>query len=1092
MKYIFLILICFLSLTGYSQVIQNRANGSVTVQDARWKGLLNMFVPLYADTTAANVQKGIDSTGAIIYTYNNGSLWYRVCCPKHWVLVGTGGSGSGELFAVGDSTATGTRYFNAKSHYFTIDSLNRYILLSYNTDSSTFSKYYLDSISFYNQVSSNDFITQTQVYATQQKAGLNSQNVDTGHNITVEPNQIKIFSDVGNPQPTIIIEGINDGTDTTSGIGARLLVTVGDTVKTMTFPSINPTDATNLSYRLDTMTKIIHVDTTQYLRLRITPTDTTLYSIPVNGTFANGFLYDGGVTILDSTVTELPDIVFVRNDTTYTITTSASYVINSTSPGFYRTDIFYIDYSNTVQHLVGTESASITSAPSVPAGGIISVVIDIHDSTITVTPTPTNNNWTTSGNAITGVGYFGTTNNTSIHVITGNVRRIVIDSTGKTLFENGNQGGVLSDARVSIVAPTDSLPALQLIQPNPAGVNNGAAFRMPGGSLQIAGVSAGVYSPAISINNNGDVYVGVANDNKIFEVDGRNMRLQLDHYILFRDLPEWYMGYATSTEEIKTSVRQDATDRYITVGGTTTGGTYTPVLTVHPKGGNVSIGSSRVTDTSALLDLNHTTNKGLLIMNMTGVQMNAIPLPHIGLMVYNTDSLAYCYYNGSIWQKIGTGSSGGSVDTSGFVHKLYSLSESINGVKTFQDSTIFNNNIHVGGVASVDNNLYVGGQSIFYSGLDAGYVVVGVGTGVSNALFSVSSTTGASIPAPRMTAAQMNAIVSPLSGFMVYNTDSLAYCYYNGSAWRMIGASGGGSTPTLQQVTTAGNTVTSGADVTTVYANDIILDDASNESEFTAAAWYMSKVAGNSAVISLQTSGATPANLKIPLSSSTARVIPVSVNGNYADAAGNITLSGGSDTTLYTGNSYLRDDRGIELNGHYIVFSDAVSPLSPYFFITPTYFNSGFDALPLQYKINTDDTSHTFTGKIKLITIPDGTGTDSLLVIKDTEVKKIAASTFGLGYTVATAVSSSNYTVTTSNYIILPDLTGQANRNIVLPSATSGQVLIVKNSNNTAVSTFNWTFTSGTVKDYSDNTITTLSSQSVYFLIFDGTNWNIN
>lgn len=89
MKYLIIIFFCFLAVSGFSQGIQNRSNSAVTVQDARWKALQNAFMPIYADTVAANVQKGIDSIGAIVFTRDN-QLWVRKGSPKRWELVGNG------------------------------------------------------------------------------------------------------------------------------------------------------------------------------------------------------------------------------------------------------------------------------------------------------------------------------------------------------------------------------------------------------------------------------------------------------------------------------------------------------------------------------------------------------------------------------------------------------------------------------------------------------------------------------------------------------------------------------------------------------------------------------------------------------------------------------------------------------------------------------------------------------------------------------------------------------------------------------------------------------------------------------------------
>jgi microcystin-dependent protein len=71
---------------------------------------------------------------------------------------------------------------------------------------------------------------------------------------------------------------------------------------------------------------------------------------------------------------------------------------------------------------------------------------------------------------------------------------------------------------------------------------------------------------------------------------------------------------------------------------------------------------------------------------------------------------------------------------------------------------------------------------------------VGVGTNSpdTSALLDVSSTTKGFLP-PRMTTAQRDAISTPATGLMVYNTDDDVMNYYNGSAWAEIGGGGGGS-----------------------------------------------------------------------------------------------------------------------------------------------------------------------------------------------------------------------------------------------------------------------------------------------------------
>lgn len=93
----FLILFLLISVTCFSQSIVNRANSSYTVQDARLAAQYNLLTPRYADSTAANLQIGIDTCGAVVYLYSTHTFWYRSCASstKKWVEIGSGGGGGG-------------------------------------------------------------------------------------------------------------------------------------------------------------------------------------------------------------------------------------------------------------------------------------------------------------------------------------------------------------------------------------------------------------------------------------------------------------------------------------------------------------------------------------------------------------------------------------------------------------------------------------------------------------------------------------------------------------------------------------------------------------------------------------------------------------------------------------------------------------------------------------------------------------------------------------------------------------------------------------------------------------------------------------
>lgn len=93
-----------------------------------------------------------------------------------------------------------------------------------------------------------------------------------------------------------------------------------------------------------------------------------------------------------------------------------------------------------------------------------------------------------------------------------------------------------------------------------------------------------------------------------------------------------------------------------------TGGTATPLnakLRITASG-LTGIGANVTPDNSAQLDVQSTT-RGLRVPTMTGAQMTAISSPATGLMVYNTDSLNFCQYNGTAWRLIGGSSSTASV-----------------------------------------------------------------------------------------------------------------------------------------------------------------------------------------------------------------------------------------------------------------------------------------------------------------------------------------------------------------------------------------------------------------------------------------------
>lgn len=130
--------------------------------------------------------------------------------------------------------------------------------------------------------------------------------------------------------------------------------------------------------------------------------------------------------------------------------------------------------------------------------------------------------------------------------------------------------------------------------------------------------------------------------------------------------------------------------------------------------GRFSVGTI-APDTSAKLEVS-SFNKGVLLPRLTGEQQASIGSPATGLIVYNTDSLAFVYYDGTSWRKMAS-ASGGTVTPGG-----PSGSVQINGSGLFTGSDGLNYNL-AGRKLSVDSildiadagaELHAGSQKLGY------------------------------------------------------------------------------------------------------------------------------------------------------------------------------------------------------------------------------------------------------------------------------------------------------------------------------------------------------------------------------------------
>jgi len=152
---------------------------------------------------------------------------------------------------------------------------------------------------------------------------------------------------------------------------------------------------------------------------------------------------------------------------------------------------------------------------------------------------------------------------------------------------------------------------------------------------------------------------------------------------------------------------------------------------VTAKAQSVAINTSGATaNSSAILDVS-SSSKGVLIPRMSSVQRNGIATPANGLLVYDNDSLAFAYYNGTTWSFIkGNSSIAAAWSTNGNAN---TTAASFMGTTDNQDIIFKRNSIKVG-LLNTTNTAF--GLNAFSANT----------TGASNAAFGAgalnSNTTG--------------------------------------------------------------------------------------------------------------------------------------------------------------------------------------------------------------------------------------------------------------------------------------------------------------------------------------------------------------
>jgi len=268
-------------------------------------------------------------------------------------------------------------------------------------------------------------------------------------------------------------------------------------------------------------------------------------------------------------------------------------------------------------------------------------------------------------------------------------------------------------------------------------------------------------------------------------------------------------------------------------------------LTASALAQNVGIGTT-TPNASAQLDISSNT-KGILIPRMTEAEKNAIISPVQGLMVFNTSTNSFQYYNSSVWINI---------SNSGIISGAANKVAKFNGPWGLTPGMLTDNGTGVS--------------------LNTGSAIAN-----SSALLDISSNSKG-ILIPRMTSVERTAIVSPATGLLVFDNTTTSFWFYNGSAWTEFNSG-----------TTSSNWTVNG---TAIYNNNSGSVGIGN-----AAPFYKLDVAGT-------IHGSSNAYLDGNVGIGTAfPIAKLDVNGSI-NATGNLDIDG--NLTVNNGKGILRNSAG--------------------------------------------------------------------------------------------------------------------------------------------------------------------------------------
>jgi hypothetical protein len=263
----------------------------------------------------------------------------------------------------------------------------------------------------------------------------------------------------------------------------------------------------------------------------------------------------------------------------------------------------------------------------------------------------------------------------------------------------------------------------------------------------------------------------------------------------------------------------------------------------------ISTNSSAAPDGSAILDV-QSTSQGMLIPRLDITDLStATPVssPATGLMAYNTNTTTgpgFVYWDGSAWVLLGgaqeindlsdaktmsssvfigpvsgqnvtsTGTKNTAIGQASLIHVTSGNSNVALGFNAGYNVTTGKSNILIGGdingvntsSGSVSHELNIGnalyGTNIFSSPNEAHIGINTQSPDASSSLDISSTTSGLLIP--RMTQTQRDAIGTPATSLMIYQTDNTpGFYYYDGTTWHSFASSATPNAVSIDSLTDA-------------------------------------------------------------------------------------------------------------------------------------------------------------------------------------------------------------------------------------------------------------------------------------------------